>query len=141
MTKNAQIIKINDNDITVRLGTLETCKGCNCLFKGYGDITIKNSQDAQVGDIVVINIPDSNLLMANFLMFGLPLFALAVGLFVGSFFNIIIQVILMFGLMTLSIIILYYLDNNLKNKVKFSMTLLKILDKSEMSTYSCQSIC
>jgi len=144
VTRNTQIVGIDDKTIIVRFGNSASCENCNCVFKGFGDVKFDTSvlvdrtEPIAVGDTAVIDVPDTSISIAPFILFVLPLVALGIGLLLGSIWGIVAQGILMLAFLAVSIRILYLLDKSVKNKVKYSMSLKSIMPASLSENTTCE---
>jgi positive regulator of sigma E activity len=140
MLKKTQVIKVSDNSITVRFGNSVACQGCNCLFKGYGDLDFEadnSHNNIAIGDVAVIEIPERNITIAPLVVFGLPLVALGLGLGIGSIWGLMIQGILMISLLCISLVILYFWDKYIKSKIKYSMSLKDVISSVDQPLDTC----
>ena len=148
MIRNTQIVKVNDSVITVRFGNSAACKDCNCMFKGFSDLdfdasSVKCPPQIVVGDVAVIDIPDRNVVLAPFAVFGFPLLALGLGLLLGSLWGFVVQALLMVSLLICSIFALYVIDKSVKSRLKFRMSLKEVVSQSTVDAslegYFCES--
>ncbi|MCL1944404.1 MAG: SoxR reducing system RseC family protein [Firmicutes bacterium] len=137
MIRNTQIIKVDQDKITVRFGNQASCKDCNCLFKGFGDVDFDTSvmqlkkNQVSIGDTAVVDIPDQNIAIAPFVVFVFPLIAIGLGLTLGSIWGIVYQIVLMLVFFAISLSIVCLFDSNIKSKIRFSMVLKEVVSKSE----------
>lgn len=147
MIQNAKIVKVVDNCIGVKFANSEFCHSCKCGLKYFGEIDIKTSQTAEVGDTAVLNIPDRTIVVAPFVLFVLPLLFIGLGIWVGSLLNVLYSVLFTIIFFIFSLGVVFLLDKMLKNKIKYNIELLHIVKRDDeqefndsfMSNGCCQS--
>ncbi len=87
MTEKGKIIKINNNQATVRIDRKFACSSCGvCAFKPsdlYMDITIDNTLNAKNGDTVEVDITSGSIAKMSITAYLLPLVFAVLLLVVG----------------------------------------------------------
>lgn len=79
------VTEVNENEATVRLSEHSECAQCgNCSGKDASTIQALNPIHAKPGQQVVVEAEDQNMIKSAFIVFVLPLLALAGGAFLGD---------------------------------------------------------
>lgn len=71
----------------VRFVRSDACGHCNACFhlgSNEADLEIQNTLDAQVGDVVAIELRGKSMVRASLLLYGVPLLGLLLGVLAGS---------------------------------------------------------
>ena len=87
MRQTGRVISTDGKTAVVRFKRSSACGKCNACFtlgSSEADVEIDNLLAAKAGDDVVIELHGSNILKASLLMYGIPLAALILGVFVGN---------------------------------------------------------
>lgn len=83
-----KVVAIDGDIAIVRFVRSKACAHCGACIS-FGDTEaetkLKNEQCAQVGDWVRVELESRGFIMASLIAYGLPLAALLLGVFVGSF--------------------------------------------------------
>ncbi|MBM7624180.1 SoxR reducing system RseC family protein [Sporohalobacter salinus] len=88
MREYAKVIEVNDNLATVRIQRHGSCDKCGkCGESNDIEVEAKNSIGAKEGDLVTIELRDSNVLGAALVVYLLPLINLFIGYFIGQWFS------------------------------------------------------
>ena len=78
------ITEVNKNEATVRLSEHSECAQCgNCSGQDAQVIQALNPLHAKPGQQVIVEVEDQNMIKSAFIVFVLPLLALAGGAFLG----------------------------------------------------------
>jgi positive regulator of sigma E activity len=81
------VTETHDGEVTVRITGGEACAKCGCCVSlGSGEMLLEGVLDhssAQEGDTVEIEVPERSRLVANALLFGVPVVALVLGYLAG----------------------------------------------------------
>lgn len=89
MAEKGQVVEVNDDMLVVRMTRTEACAHCRACLKGLSEqemiINAVNNCDAKVGDWVDIELYDNGFLTAVLVLYGIPMVALMVGIFIGYF--------------------------------------------------------
>lgn len=88
MRQTGTVIELKGKKAVVRFLRSDACGHCNACFHLGGneaDIDIENTLGAQMGDTVGIDMHAKSVLKASLILYGVPLVALLVGAFIGSF--------------------------------------------------------
>lgn len=135
MIECGKVIKLNKNNMcTVSFDRKSACDQCRmCAVNKSGktvEITIKNILNAEIGDTVEVLMGNNYVMTAVLIVYVIPLITVAIGVVIGSFFDVIAQTFLaLFGLI-LGFIIAITIDRKIIRKKKgFVPTLNKIISK------------
>ena len=88
MRQTGKVIELKGKKAVVRFVRSDACGHCNACFRlgsNEADIEIDNTLKAKLDDVVGIEMHGKSVLKASLLLYGLPLVALLVGAFIGSF--------------------------------------------------------
>lgn len=133
MRETGIIIKTNERTATVRINKAQSCSHCNagCMEREGSMIAeAENPIGANLGDTVSLEINSKTALTATFIVFGLPLLMMFIGVFIADFikkdqlFSIITGVVML--LLTLIPVKAY--DKYLKKIGKCSIIIIEILN-------------
>lgn len=81
------VVKEENNLLTIRMKAIQACYKCSgCTSDGNQALLegVKNTVRASVGDYVLIDIKQSNLVTAGFIIYVLPVIFLITGYFLGT---------------------------------------------------------
>lgn len=96
MAEVGVVKEVKGDDVVVSLVRHEACKHCNACSHGHNDkemiLEAGNACQAKVGDHVMVSLKVSPFLQASFIMYGIPLIALFVGIFAGYTLQPILQI-------------------------------------------------
>ena len=87
MRQTGKVIETKGKKAVVRFVRSDACGHCNACFRlgsNEADIDIDNALNAQIGDLVGIEMHAKSVLKASLILYGVPLVALLVGAFIGS---------------------------------------------------------
>lgn len=88
MKQSGIIVSVNENRAKVKLQRQTSCGDCKACKLGRTDINIEidaiNSVNAKIGDHVEIDMEHQSFLIAAFIVYALPLFALIGGILIGN---------------------------------------------------------
>lgn len=111
---------------------------CNPLGQNKKVIELKNTINAQVGDIVKIEIGEKSRALSIALVFGLPVLLLIVGLVIGNFLSNEKLSALLGGCgLVLAMCLLKIIDNRLKKKGKHLAIIKEIVKDNLNPTNIC----
>ena len=98
LTESALVIHRQGNQVQLELQRSSACDNCE-LSKGCGTgalgrligrrsrpLTLETDQDCKAGDTVILELPESALVRASLMLYGLPLIGLVVGGLLATFF-------------------------------------------------------
>lgn len=110
----------------------DKCAACSFGSDGYMSFRAINNKNAKEGDYVLSEVSKTEAALSSFLLYGVPLIALAAGILVGqAFFDEQIAAFLLgFILMFISFGVLFYIDRKLKKSSKFGPVITKIITDS-----------
>lgn len=143
MNRNGFVVAENGKTATVNLLRHTACGDCGACHLGDESKEIKmeviNEKGAHVGDLVEIEMADGNVLQAAFIIYTIPLIALLVGVFFGSFVGQFLPVspelwATVFGVAFMTVVFLFIKKNEAKFKVsgKFNSEITKVLQEGNM---------
>lgn len=89
MKKDGIVVAVKQADVVIRAERESSCSSCagkaacgtlgswdiNKKDKNQFDITLPNSLNAKIGDVVTVEVPDQLILTASMMFYGLPVFA------------------------------------------------------------------
>jgi len=87
LRQTGKVIELKGKTAVVRFKRSDACGHCNACFRfgsDEADIEIDNLCDAQVGDIVVIELHSGSMFKASLIAYGIPLVGLVLGVYAGS---------------------------------------------------------
>ena len=136
MEELAKVISIKNNKAKVRVERTTACKDCGmCAFKKddlHIDLVVDNKYNAKEGDTVYVKITDASPSKIAFIVYGIPLVLLFVGLFIGKaingalFNNVEIEEIVFGAIgMAIGLVLVRIIDKITKNKYLPVMTGIK----------------
>lgn len=83
MDQTGEVIEVNDGILTVRFLRPEACERCQACSGRTHQALITIPGRAEVGDRVVVRLPEGQVAKASLLAYALPLAGLLLGLFAG----------------------------------------------------------
>lgn len=116
-----------------------SCKGCRLGSSDETSMTIEVSNEvgASVGDLVAVDMESTNVLLAAFIMYGIPLLALLTGVFfsygLSQIFNYSSDFIhMIWGILftVISFFIIKMNEEKIKNSTKFKPTVSEVVGKN-----------
>jgi len=126
MNRSGKVVKIKDGQATVELVRNPACGDCCACAMGDDlkqiHITATNSVSAEIDDFVEVSMETDSVLKAAFLVYMIPLFALALGIVGGKYlltamgvqsFTDLYAGLLGFGLMVLAFLYVKRRDDQL----------------------------
>ncbi len=143
MREQGLVIQLEDQNMAqVQFRAGSACEKCGaCMLGGSGIALIKaqNEVGAGVGDVVEVDIRPSQVIWASFLIFILPLVALILGYFVGSYISIKLNIgsqqnfgiLFAVLLLALSFLGLSFYDRILGKKKKFMCRITGVVKAKE----------
>ena len=134
MKQQGIVIEQKGEELTVqcrRSSACEKCKGCS---SENACLKIKVTGDAQVGDEVVVAMPQGQIAKASLLAYGLPLIGLLLGLILGSVIGKSDGMAALGAALGLGFsgLLLVIIDKKIKKKVQWAPTLVEVLEKAEI---------
>ncbi len=84
MIRSGKVVAAQGNTLKVCFSRLEACDSCNLCGSSRNDTTVTIRGTAQVGDLVEVDMPDSQVLKVSLLAYALPLLGLLLGLWLGN---------------------------------------------------------
>lgn len=108
------------------------CAGCNRCFKrdGGNELMTENPVGAVPGDVVEVQLSARSRLVAMIVVFLIPLAALGLGLWIGSFWGELWMFLTGVICLVLSYTIVWAIDKLLKKKRNFMPVIIKIKEKN-----------
>ncbi|TCO79034.1 SoxR reducing system RseC family protein [Marinisporobacter balticus] len=143
MIQEGKVIEVLDHKrAKILMKKHAACGECGACQYGQENMSLNmiatNELNAEVGDMVEVNMETQNVLGAAFIAYGIPLFALVLGIGVGSFLlkkigfteNIEMYAIGIGFLLTgISYVMIKMNEESFKNDKKYMPVISKILDK------------
>lgn len=128
MKREGKVLSIDEDIAVVKLMKHAACGDCGACHIGDENMDIQieaiNKLGANIGDIVVIDMDDPNVLSAAFIAYGIPLISLIIGIFSGEYILELLNIhkntegySLAIGIIFLFISYLYIKGNEKKYKV------------------------
>lgn len=85
-TEQGFVIEVNSNEAKIKVGRHSDCKNCGgCPGNDSVIVWADNKIGAKPGQRVLIEVKETNVLSAAFIVFILPLIALFIGVMLGGF--------------------------------------------------------
>lgn len=87
LCRTGKVISLSGKMAVVRFMRSDACGRCNACFhlgSHEADIEIVNTAQAEVGDLVSIELRGSSMVRASLIMYGVPLLALLIGVVAGA---------------------------------------------------------
>ena len=132
MRELGEVIKLDGNNALVRVIRSSACGKCNACGMGadgkkFIDLTVLNTVDANLHDIVELNMDSPNILLAAFIVYGIPLIAMLTGIVSGYYIlfkeNVLYSTILAFVMLGLSFVMIRLNEDKIKSSNKFLPTM------------------
>lgn len=142
MREEGLVVNIEANNAYVKIdrkSACGNCKGCGLGTTDEKSIVVQaiNVARAKEGDIVELDLESPDVLLAAFIIYGIPLISLILGIFISYGIMKIINyesevAMLSIGLlfMFLSFIIIKFNEPKIKSSKKFSSTVVSVKEKS-----------
>ena len=134
MRRTGKVISVDEQTLRVCFSRLEACDSCNLCGEGRKDTTVSVRGQAQVGDLVEVEMPGAQVVKVAMLAYALPLLALILGLFLGSALFAGQELAVMAGgliCLLLSLLLLKLLDGKLGLKARWQPRLVAVLDQED----------
>lgn len=122
---------IDDSTAIVTMVKHTSCKNCGACHIGSKpemSITVENTVNAKLGNIVEVSMPTQNILSAAFIMYVIPLVMLVAGIGIGTkiFSSLsggeIFAILLGFALLTVSYLVIRQNEKRFREKYKAVIT-------------------
>ena len=125
------VVNVEANNAYVQIDRKTACESCKACGLGTSDeksiiVQAINNIKAQKGDIVELDLESPDVLLAAFIIYGIPLLALILGIFASYGLMLLTGVVFMI----ISFIIIRLNEPKLKESKKFSSTVVEIKGKS-----------
>jgi sigma-E factor negative regulatory protein RseC len=128
-----------DGIATIVISDSESCKECTAkLYCKPGNsnersLTVKDPFGVNTGDKVRVSINGSQILRVSFLIYGIPLFLMLAGLFLGmQFFQIhkeLYSTIFAVGLVSIYILIIHFIDKKRNSHFQYYPEIVFVSDR------------
>lgn len=135
MGENGLVISVNEDLIEVKLRRNEACSKCKACMAGMNDnemiIKAKNACEANVGDMVVIELKNENFLKAVGIMYGIPCVFFVIGVFIGQ---LLISELAGFAIGGISVFAVYFFirkNEHLFNKEEYTPVAVNLYDPKQ----------
>lgn len=142
MKETGLVVALNDKNAQVKIerkSACGSCKGCRMGSSEEMSITIEVSNEigANIGDIVEVDMETINILLAAFIMYGIPLIALLTGVFVSYLVSQIwvhgsdaVHMLIGILFMVSAFLIIKKNENKIKQSTKFKPMVSQIVGKN-----------
>jgi sigma-E factor negative regulatory protein RseC len=130
MIERGIVIKREGNDAWVELTPGERCKGCaacHLLSAGKRGVIAENTVNAAAGDMVEVEICQETKLLFPFIVFGLPVLFLFLGIIVGGLASEVMAVVLGFAFLISSYLFIKLIDRYVAGQKKYKNAILRRL--------------
>ena len=136
------VVNVEANNAYVQIDRKTACESCKACGLGTSDeksiiVQAINNIKAQKGDIVELDLESPDVLLAAFIIYGIPLLALILGIFASygvmkaiNYNSEILMLLTGVVFMIISFIIIRLNEPKLKESKKFSSTVVEIKGKS-----------
>ncbi len=84
MKRPGEVTQVRNGMLQVTFCRPDACHSCGACEGGKKEHVIWVRGEAQVGDIAVVDMPDSTVIRASFIAYGMPLVCLLLGLIAGN---------------------------------------------------------
>jgi sigma-E factor negative regulatory protein RseC len=84
MIRTGQVVEVRNNLLMICFERLEACQNCGACMTGKHTSLVAVEGEAQAGDAVDVEMPDSKVVKASALAYMIPLAGLLAGLIAGS---------------------------------------------------------
>ena len=84
MIRTGRVVEIKGDRLMVCFERLEACEKCGACFTEKKQTLVSVLGDAEVGNIVDVELPDNRVLGLSVIMYVIPLVGLVIGLFLGN---------------------------------------------------------
>lgn len=134
MIRSGKVVQVNKDSVTVAFDRPEACANCNgCLGKQCTRVDIEANAD--LGDILDVQMPDQNILKASAITYLLPVVLLVAGMFAGdalyswsgvSFSEDLFMVLCAFLFLLVGLILMRIIDRRLLRKDQWKPVVLSV---------------
>lgn len=137
------VTAVKDQHARVVMQRHSSCGSCNACKMGQEEnkleIEVINEAGAQVGDRVSVDMESQDVLSAAFIVYVIPLLALLVGIFAGSYLLSWLEIgamkdiyvaLIGFGLMALTFLIIKKKEGGFKLSKKFHPVITEVIERS-----------
>ncbi|MDO5022624.1 MAG: SoxR reducing system RseC family protein [Eubacteriales bacterium] len=128
MIRTGVVVKFEKNRPMVCFDRLQACESCGQCFDSNKQTLVRVLGEAEIGDIVEVELPDKKILALSAMMYILPLVGLLIGLFLGNRFLAEEGLAFLTGLAGLGLCFLgvKIFDNWLQNQRRWQPHIVKI---------------
>lgn len=141
MKEVGRIIEVNNDIAKVLIARHAACGDCGACQVGRENLnmilTAENTIEGKPGDMVEIELKTENFLFASFIMYGIPLLGLIIGLIGGYYSGIafgydenksqLIAAISGLVILAVSYLVIRFNESKIKNMSKFKPVLIRIV--------------
>ena len=136
MLEKCVVTKVSNGRAYVGLAPNAECSGCKaCIFgknRQKNDVPAVMEVECKKGDTVLVELPQQDIAVASLYLYLMPLVAMLIGFIIGEFINIVVQMILGFGLLFLSFMAIYFIDRVYFKGKKYSPKIVKNISLEEI---------
>lgn len=132
MKQMATVLRADNDEALVRVQRSEACGSCHACSlwsdkSEYIDLTVKNTYEAQEGDLVELDLDAPDVLRASFVMYIIPLIAMMGGVLLGYYVfapsNEMIAALLGMIFLAISYITIKLSEKRIKNSGKYDIAM------------------
>jgi len=131
MLEECIVSKVDKRTAYVGLSPSSNCSGCKACIFGKNrqkiDVPAIMEVECNKGDVVLVEIPNKEIIAAPIFLYLIPLLLMLTGFIVGNYINLIWQIILGFGFLFLSFVVIIIVDRLYFMKKNFSPKIVKII--------------
>lgn len=128
MIRTGKVVRFEKGRPLVCFDRLAACESCRACMESKTQTLVRVLGDAEIGDIVEVELPDRRVLTLSVIMYILPIVALILGLAVGNRFFAEQGVAFLIGLLSLGVAFLAVkiFDNWLQNQPKWQPHIVEV---------------
>lgn len=132
MKELGQVIKIDGEKAIVRVNRSEACGSCNACSMGsskkkFIDLRVENTVGAVEKDIVELDVETPNVLLGAFIMYGIPLISMLVGVLLSYYViyknNELMSCLMGFVFVVITFVIIRLNESKISKSSKFLPTI------------------
>ncbi|WP_242822239.1 SoxR reducing system RseC family protein [Peptoanaerobacter stomatis] len=132
MKELGEVIRIEGKNAIVRVNRSNACGTCTACSMGmenkkFIELTVSNTVNASEKDIVELDMETPNILLAAFIMYGIPLISMLFGVMLGYYVlfkeNVLASVISAFVFLIISFVAIRLNEEKIKASSKFFPTI------------------
>lgn len=135
MLELGKVTAVIDDNVQVqfkRTSACDKCKICSIEQGGNVSITLKNNLNAQVGDIVEVEVWQKAVTLSYLIVFGIPLLTVLLGVIIASAASLseLYSILVTAGSLILGFLIVFVLDKKVAKNQKFAPKIIRVIDQN-----------